>query len=175
MLSPSGHWTWYWDDSADKLAIQLDGELCMLTAYGEKQLNNKISKPEAFCLSDTEVYYECLECLQINCQYLSEAEKVQICLNACAAKKFHKAVPLKSWFYDVQNASVHSELVATVSAHSQGTVLITEYDTHSATCMLLDKNFSLTENKVLSQFSLIKVSTDRLQRLTVDNFQQKYA
>lgn len=175
MLTPGGNWQWYWEEDVNRLAIRLQDDLCLVTAYCKKSIRDHVACDLAFSLSDTQTYYSCMETLQLMCPHLSDAEQVQISLNACAAIKFHKPVGLKSWFFQTQSGYLNTCKLADVCAESSASVLILEQEGIAATCMVLDKSLAITSSKTVEQFSLIKVATDRLGAITAPNLQQKSA
>lgn len=175
MLTPSGNWQWYWDIQTESLAVELDDGLCMVTAISDKLLSRRVEASIAFNLDDTDTFYATLEALEIYCPNLSSAQCVQICLNACAAKQFHKPVGMKSWFFDEQGDCQAVTAISTIQAQEQGHVLVLETGSNSTTCMLIDKEIKLNEQKTLDQFTVIKVATNRLMSVETSVWQQKYA
>lgn len=176
MLTPSGTWQWYWDQETDCLSVELDGGLCMVTAITSKTANHVINSALAFSLENTQVYYSAMEALDSFCPHLSKAQAVQISLNACAIKQFHKPVGLKSWYFDEQSKVNQLPCaIASLKAVNKADVLVLEEDVISSTCMLIGEKIVLAENKTVGQFSVLKVASNRLIFAEPCIEQQKYA
>jgi hypothetical protein len=175
MFIANGNWQWFWDESAQRLAILLDQGQRLATAYSAKMLNIQNILPSPFSMSQMETYTQLedkIDCLPMD---LSDLQKTQIAINGTAALAFHKPTPLKSWYFRQQHQSTLVDIATLESEYDCGVVLVLETTGIICTCMLLSEYLMITDNKKLLQFGLVKVNSDRLVPIEMPQYSKQSA
>lgn len=114
--------------------------------------------------SDFQTYKEALDALD-----LTEGYKSQLILNCVAAKRFHKPVQPKSWFFNHQGACEEQPNVGDIMQLSNdfnhGLFMVLEVGESASLCANIKlEEFYLTSSKSLGFSEAIKVMHDRMQR-----------
>ncbi|MGC9421510.1 MULTISPECIES: cell division protein ZapC [Vibrio] len=166
MLKPSDKWRWYYSDSEGYLMLDLGEEMVFRTNLSRNLLvdcafaENHFSVDDA---SDYQTYKECVSGLD-----LPEPRKVELALYCVAAKRFHKPVQPRSWFFDYQQsddelAPQEGDMVSLLNGHNQGYFIVLEVGESASLCALVDlQPFILTGSKTLEFGQVIKVMHDRM-------------
>lgn len=121
--------------------------------------------------SDFQTYKEALEALD-----LDEGYKAQLILNCVAAKRFHKPVQPKSWFFNHQGGADEQPKIGDIVQLSNdfncGLFIVLEVGDNASLCAQVELDeFHLTSNKSLGFSEAIKVMHDRMMPYQV---QQAY-
>ncbi len=97
MLKPSDKWNWYFDEHKACLMLDLGEEMIFQTNLSRKLLVNCAFSKNEFTVDDAsafQTFNERIRCLDIN-----EYRQAELTLYCVAAKRFHKPVQPKSWFF----------------------------------------------------------------------------
>ena len=164
MLKPRDNWTWYFDDKENRLMLDLGEDMLFKTNLCRKRLVDHAIDVNTFCVDDAtsyQVYLESLSCLD-----LSQPRQTELALYCVAAKRFHKPVQPKSWFFDegyFDNQAAEGDIVTLANANGKGQFIVLEVN--DGVCLLarvsLD-GFLLREGKTLAFGEPIKVMQDRI-------------
>lgn len=175
MFLANGNWHWYWDESAQRLAILLDHGQRLVTAYGKKELRGQNFVPTQFSMSHMQIYTQLEDKIDSLPMDLNELQQTQIAINGTAALAFHKPVPLKSWYFVQHQRPISLDFASIETDQDCGVVLVLETTANISTCMLLSEYLLITDNKKLLQFGLVKVNSDRLVSIDMPHLAQKSA
>jgi cell division protein ZapC len=108
-----------------------------------------------------QTYNERIRCLDIN-----EYRQAELTLYCVAAKRFHKPVQPKSWFFDAQACDHEPEegdMVFLTNQHSEGVFIVLEAGDTSSLCAYVgQEEFLLNGSKALGFGQPIKVMHDRM-------------
>ncbi|OIQ26370.1 MAG: cell division protein ZapC [Vibrio sp. MedPE-SWchi] len=103
---------------------------------------------------------------QISLLPLSEPRQAELALYCVAAKRFHKPVQPKSWFFDAQHGDCmpsEGDIVRLSNQHSDGCFIILEVGESASLVASIDiEVFELTSTKQLVFGQAIKVMHDRM-------------
>ncbi|MFV0446909.1 MAG: cell division protein ZapC [Vibrio sp.] len=164
MLKPSDRWNWYYSDSEGYLMLELGEDMVFRTNLSSNLLVDCAFSSNQFTVddaSDYQTYKERIDCLNLN-----EPRKVELVLYCVAAKRFHKPVQPRSWFFDYQSSGFspeEGEIVSLVNSHGRGYFIVLEVGDNASLCALVDLNdFSLNASKQLRFGQVIKVMHDRM-------------
>ncbi|MBW3697008.1 cell division protein ZapC [Vibrio sp. T187] len=165
MLKPSDTWSWYYDEQHSSLMLNLGQDMLFKTNLVKKTLVQCAFQDNEFTVDDASSYQTFKE--KISGLDLSEPRQAELTLYCVAAKRFHKPVQPKSWFFDTQFDS-HEEpqegdIVRLSNDLSQGHFIVLEVGDSSSLCALIElEEFSLTSSKSLRFGDYIKVMHDRM-------------
>lgn len=164
MLKPSDTWIWYMDEDEGSLMLDLGDEMVFKTNLSRKLLVDCAMGQNNFTVDDASAFQTFKD--QIGILGLSEPRQAELTLYCVAAKRFHKPVQPKSWFFDHQNGSYQpqeGDLVRLVNQHSEGFFIVLEVGESASLCALVDlESFSLTPSKGVQFGQSIKVMHDRM-------------
>lgn len=164
ILVPNDNWQWNYDDKSDSLLLDLSDRMQFTTAYRGKLLTPQAKVSCQFTLDDASHYYHLLEC--IGELPFSEAERVQIVLNAVAAICFAKPQMPQSWHFRefnlLREAPLFGEVVTLVSGYGHQDFLVIEAGETASVCMLLNGSLQLSDDKELQAHNHIKVMNNRI-------------
>ncbi|MCC2604362.1 cell division protein ZapC domain-containing protein [Planctobacterium marinum] len=174
-LLPSPHWQWELDPEFKCLTLNLDTGHKVVTGIAAKQLRDKDLSSVAFSVTDTEIYNELVEYIEISVFNQWPELAFQVVINATAALVFHKEIAAKNWLYqenvDANSMSVTIPGLASVTSRFDGAdILLLNPEGHYVLAMLLQP-YQINETKQLAAFSLIKVGVDRLFAFTGDSLE----
>ncbi|MGL4830245.1 MAG: cell division protein ZapC [Vibrio sp.] len=177
MLKPSDKWSWYYSDSEGYLMLNLGDEMLFRTNLSRNLLvdcafiENHFTVDDA---SDFQLYKERITCLP-----LSEPRKAELALYCVAAKRFHKPVQPKSWFFDSQGIGYSPEQGELLSLHNvlnDGVFIALEVGENATLCAYTDLvPFALNDSKTLEFGQVIKVMHDRMSDANTLFFTQQMA
>ena len=170
LLMPKGDWQWSYNDAYNTLSVSLGSELEFLTPYQQKLLIPDALSTAEFSMEHAKFYISMVERLY-HALSLSEAEVVQIALNATAAHFLLQPQMPKSWFFEACDECVYCEVgklfeLAT-HHHQRVLVLVVENGFQAAQVLLLSDGCKLSDAKSMSKFDTIKVMHNRLQPIKV--------
>ncbi len=164
MLKPSDKWNWYFDEHKACLMLDLGEEMIFQTNLCRKLLVNCAFSENEFTVDDAsafQTYNERIRCLDIN-----EYRQAELTLYCVAAKRFHKPVQPKSWFFDAQACEHEPEegdMVFLTNQHSEGVFIVLEAGDTSSLCAYVgQEEFLLNGSKALGFGQPIKVMHDRM-------------
>ncbi|MDN3610068.1 cell division protein ZapC [Vibrio ostreicida] len=165
MLKPSDKWTWYYDDAEQHLMLELGDDMVFKTNLSQKLMVDCAIGVNEFSVDDAcsyQIYKE-----QISHLDLSEPRRTELALYCVAAKRFHKPVQPKSWFFDCQPESptcpVEGDVVYLSNSNSQGYFLVLEVGESASLCTYINlQSFTLNSAKSLVFGQAIKVMHDRM-------------
>ncbi|WP_047047985.1 cell division protein ZapC [Vibrio mexicanus] len=174
MLKPSDKWTWYYDDKASHLMLDLGDNMLFKTNLSNKLLVKCALDVNEFTVDDASSYQTFKE--QISYLQLSEPRQAELALYCVAAKRFHKPVQPKSWFFDscsiVGDEPQEGDIVQLSNSLNKGYFIVLESGEASSLCAYVDlEEFQLNPSKALVFGQAIKVMHDRMivvnEQLTV--------
>ncbi|MCF6453454.1 cell division protein ZapC [Vibrio sp. MMG022] len=164
MLKPSDKWNWYFDEHKACLMLDLGEEMIFQTNLCRKLLVNCAFSENEFTVDDAsafQTYNERIRCLDIN-----EYRQAELTLYCVAAKRFHKPVQPKSWFFDAQacdHKPEEGDMVFLTNEHSEGVFIVLEAGDTSSFCAYVgQEEFLLNGSKALGFGQPIKVMHDRM-------------
>ncbi|WP_428772506.1 cell division protein ZapC [Vibrio sp.] len=165
MLKPSDKWTWYYDDREGHLMLDLGDDMIFKTNLPEKLLVDCAIGINEFSVDDASAFQTFKE--QLAQLPLSEPRQAELALYCAAAKRFHKPVQPKSWFFDAQLSSEiapeEGDIIELSNAYNRSPFIVLEVGETASLCALIDlESFKLTANKQLIFGQAIKVMHDRM-------------
>jgi len=165
MLKPSDTWNWYYDEQHGSLMLNLGQDMLFKTNLAKKTLVQCAFQENEFTVDDASSYQTFKE--RISGLELSEPRQAELTLYCVAAKRFHKPVQPKSWFFDTQtnhhNSPNEGDIVQLSNDMSSGLFIVLEVGESSSLCASIElEDFALSGNKVLQFGEFIKVMHDRM-------------
>lgn len=166
MLKPSDKWSWYYSDSEGYLMLDLGEDMVFRTNLNRNLLVDCAFSDNHFTVDDASDYQSYKE--RIVGLKLPEPRKVELALYCVAAKRFHKPVQPKSWFFDYQQLEMESnpqegDIISLVNEYGQGYFIVLEVGESASLCALVDLTpFILNGSKTLEFGQVIKVMHDRM-------------
>ncbi|TVL40969.1 cell division protein ZapC [Shewanella algae] len=167
LLMPSRDWQWRYNDSYGVLSVSLGSEMEFLTPYKAKTLIPDAMKEAEFSVEHAKFYIDLLDRLTKSLS-LTDAQVVQLALNATAAHFMQKPQMPKSWFFDTSAVCVYSEPGKMFDLKCRGErvlVMVVETGLQASLVMMLANECRLSDVKTLTRFETIKVMHDRLHPL----------
>ncbi|EEZ87067.1 conserved hypothetical protein [Vibrio harveyi 1DA3] len=144
--------------------LDLGEEMIFQTNLCRKLLVNCAFSDNEFTVDDAsafQTYNERIRCLDIN-----EYRQAELTLYCVAAKRFHKPVQPKSWFFDAQcdgHEPEEGDMVFLTNRYSEGVFVVLEPGETSSLCAYVgQEEFLLDGNKTLQFGQPIKVMHDRM-------------
>lgn len=174
MLQANADWYWFFDQETKTLRLDMAQYVFVSACMVKKLLPQATqyfideNKSAPFNVDDTQIYTEFYAYLEDEL-HLSEAQCVQISLNALAHIKYTVIGQPKSWYFTPVN--VNQLNIANIQTRSlvklntqldQADFLVLDNQNDFSVVMLLSAKIALTEHKILKQFDIIKVSNDRI-------------
>ncbi|EKO3594726.1 cell division protein ZapC [Vibrio metschnikovii] len=165
MLKPSDKWSWYYSDSEGYLMLDLGQEMVFRTNLSRNLLVDSAFSNPSFTVDDASDYQTYKE--RVSGLQLTEPRQVELALYCVAAKRFHKPVQPKSWFFDYQSATdikpEEGDIVSLVNSFNQGFFIVLEVGESASLCVLIElAPFTLSSTKQLEFGQVIKVMHDRM-------------
>ncbi|MGD8172595.1 cell division protein ZapC [Vibrio sp. TRT 21S02] len=164
MLKPSERWTWYYEDREGHLMLDLGNDMVFKTNLSRKLIVDCAIGINEFSVDDAaafEVYKEQIALLDI-----SEPRQAELALYCVAAKRFHKPVQPKSWFFDcISDGAVPQEgdFIYLSNSYGGGYFLVLEVGESASLCASINLDtFVLSSAKELVFGEAIKVMHDRM-------------
>ncbi|WP_114764459.1 cell division protein ZapC domain-containing protein [Vibrio rhodolitus] len=166
MLKPSDKWTWYYDDANQHLMLDLGNEMVFKTNLCRKLIVECAIGVNEFTVDDASAFQTYKE--QISHLGFSEPRQAELALYCVAAKRFHKPVQPKSWFFDcLSDGSIlpeEGDFVRLENTHGAGVFIVLEVGDSASLCASINLDeFSLNGIKALAFGQAIKVMHDRMQ------------
>lgn len=163
---PKSNWQWSFDEQKSLLTLQM-GDVTFDIVYKLNMLVSPEQNQIPFTVEDVTRYTELLEHNALT-HYQPEFA-CQIILHILAIELFHKPIMPKSWLFsvaDVDNRH-HIDLLSHVvltakGGHESAHYLVLEDEQDFVLCMLIDPVHQLSARKSLSQFQIVKVTSDKL-------------
>lgn len=144
--------------------LDLGEEMIFQTNLSRKLLVNCAFSKNEFTVDDAsafQTFNERIRCLDIN-----EYRQAELTLYCVAAKRFHKPVQPKSWFFDAQSTGHEPEegdMVFLSNRYSEGVFIVLEPGEASSLCAYVgQEEFILDGHKTLQFGQPIKVMHDRM-------------
>ncbi|WP_082016366.1 cell division protein ZapC [Vibrio sinaloensis] len=165
MLKPSDKWTWYYDDSEGHLMLDLGDGMLFKTNLPRKLIVECAIGINEFSVDDASAYQTYKE--QIALLGLSEPRQAELALYCVAAKRFHKPVQPKSWFFDSLSdgnlALEEGDFVQLSTSSGSSSFIVIEVGEYASLCVSVSLDeFQLNGIKSLSFGEAIKVMHDRM-------------
>jgi cell division protein ZapC len=166
MLKPNDKWTWYYDDTEQHLMLDLGDTMVFKTNLPRKLIVECAIGINEFSVDDASAYQTYKE--QISLLGLSEPRQAELALYCAAAKRFHKPVQPKSWFFDCQSsdeiAPEEGDFVHLCNGYSEGYFIVLEVGESASLCASVNLyEFELNGVKSLEFGQAIKVMHDRMK------------
>jgi cell division protein ZapC len=165
MRKPSDTWSWYYDEQQCSLMLNLGEDMIFKTNLVRNKLVDCAFKENEFTVDDASSYQTFKE--QISGLELSEPRQAELALYCVAAKRFHKPVQPKSWFFESQiqghECPEEGDIVRMNNQYSLGYFIVLEVGENASLCASVDLDeFNLTSSKALQFGDSIKVMHDRM-------------
>ncbi|WP_165862867.1 cell division protein ZapC [Vibrio sinensis] len=165
MLKPSDKWTWYYDNTEGHLMLDLGCDMVFKTNLSHKLIVNCAIGINEFSVDDASAYQTYKE--QIALLDISVPRQTELALYCVAAKRFHKPVQPKSWFFDcLSNGDLEPEegdLIKLSNAFGEGYFIVLEVGESASLCASIGLGeFVLNGSKSLQFGQPIKVMHDRM-------------
>ncbi|MGL5291188.1 MAG: cell division protein ZapC [Vibrionaceae bacterium] len=164
MLKPTDAWKWYFDPRLQSLMLDLGEEMVFRVAIEKKYLIPDAFASSSFSVVDATLfrkYWDSADKLE-----LPIPRKAELALNAVAARRFHKPLLPKSWFFSSQLSPATpkvGDLAKIVTNGVSATVLLIENEGNASLCMLAqEQSLILSQEKTMHFCEPIKVMNDRL-------------
>ncbi|WP_070963410.1 cell division protein ZapC [Vibrio sonorensis] len=171
MLKPSDKWTWYYDDREGTLMLDLGDDMIFQTNLSRKLIVDCAIGINEFSVEDAAAFMTYRE--QISALPLSEPRQAELALYCVAAKRFHKPVQPKSWFFDSlcdgENHLQEGDFVQLSNQYGQGLFIVLEVGSSASLCASVQiEEFALNGSKSLVFGQSIKVMHDRMQMVNLN-------
>ncbi|GIU48059.1 cell division protein ZapC [Shewanella sairae] len=169
LLMPKRDWQWRYNETHQVLSVSLGDDMEFLSPYKLKSLIPDAKQPMEFSVEHAKFYIDLVDRLSKTLS-LTDAQLVQIALNATAAHFLLKPQMPKSWFFNVSHQCVYSDvgkLFQLTSTEHSVVAMVIESGLQASLVMIMSAECRLTESKSLKQFETIKVMHDRLAPLPV--------
>nr|WP_174238891.1 cell division protein ZapC [Vibrio taketomensis] len=168
MLKPSDKWTWYYDDAEQHLMLDLGNTMLFKTNLSRKHIVECAVGINEFSVDDATAFQTYKD--QISHLDLSEPRQAELALYCVAAKRFHKPVQPKSWFFNsLSDGSLTPEegdFVRLETNHTRGAFIVLEVGECASLCASINlDDFDLNGIKSLKFGEAIKVMHDRMQNI----------
>ena len=165
ILKPSDKWTWYYDDAEQHLMLDLGDDIVFRTNLSKKLIVDCAIGINEFSVDDASAFQTYRE--QISLLNLSEPRQAELALYCAAAKRFHKPVQPKSWFFNPASDGGYTpeegDFVQLSNDYSEGYFIVLEVGDSASLCSLVCQNsFILDGVKSLKFGQAIKVMHDRM-------------
>ncbi|PMH46500.1 cell division protein ZapC [Vibrio sp. 10N.286.49.B3] len=164
MLKPSNTWNWYYEENKQTLMLDLGDDLVFQTNLARKLLVNCALSANEFTVDDATSFQTFRD--PIHSLSLSEPRQAELTLYCVAAKRFHKPVQPRSWFFDHQSegyAPQEADVIRLVNQYGSGLFIVLEVGDGSSLCTFVElEEMELTSAKSLKFGDSIKVMHDRM-------------
>ncbi|NUF48438.1 cell division protein ZapC [Gilliamella sp. ESL0250] len=181
---PTDCWRWYFDSEYDSLMLEVSSEMLFRSCYPSKMLIPDVFGEFSFSVSDATSYYQ----FRDGCQLLdlTDAQKIELSINAIVAANFLKPQMPKSWYFSQQPMLYVPKVadVVEVSLQEGGQkvyLMIVEAGENASLCIIAQPSF-VAMSKTFMFSEAIKVMNDRLKPVeekliaqipVLDNFEFK--
>ncbi|MBE1301662.1 MAG: hypothetical protein GJ680_17375 [Alteromonadaceae bacterium] len=156
------NWFWYVDNDKASLYVNLGQLGKVQTSVTTKLLCDKAFESRNFSVEDTRLYNLFLEKLERSELWAEQNFVFALIFNAIACSQFHKEIKSKNWYYLDNPLPQNTELLMRIkSKYAETQVMILAQEKAYVTVVLLS-SLLLDETKTLPQFSLQKLSVEKL-------------
>ncbi|KJF80902.1 cell division protein ZapC [Photobacterium angustum] len=176
MLKPDNSWKWYFDAEMNSLMLELNDDMLFRVSLPSKLLTPEAKISDIFNVDDIEAYQNFQE--QIAHLPISAARKCELALNATAARRFHKPMMPKSWYFVPQQGvePLQGQVITLMTASCNAHYVVIENSGVASLCMLADvATVDLDGVKSMEFCETIKVMNDRMSPCSVENEQRHFA
>lgn len=164
-LKPDDRWQWYYDDTQDRMMLDLTEGLHFRSRFPGKMLTPDAFESQNFCVDDAASFFNFDEkCRDVDFNHQQRAELV---LNALVASRFLKPLMPKSWHFLACHSGWQPEagqLAETTLSDTRQAVrlLVVESGSSAALCVVAQTSLELSGKKLLLG-EAIKIMNDRLR------------
>ncbi|MCO6524628.1 MAG: cell division protein ZapC [Candidatus Schmidhempelia sp.] len=163
-VRPTENWYWYFDHSLDSLMLNLSQDMIFRSRFTKKMIVADAFVENRFSIEDAATYYQLYE--SCNLFSLAEPHKVELVLNALAARNFLKPQMPRSWYFFQQPYSYSPERGEAVctqlcNSHQFIDLLTIDISDNASLCVIAQKSANLA-GKILNLGDVIKIMHDRL-------------
>lgn len=171
---PTDSWRWYFDSEYDCLMLEVSDEMLFRSCYPSKMLIPDVFREFPFSVSDATAYYQFHDsCQALN---LTDAQKIELSINAIIAANFIKPQMPKSWYFIQKPKFFIPKMADIVEVNMQEGgqkvyLMVVEPGDNASLCIIAQPTF-MAMNKTFCFAEAIKVMNDRLAPLhhsEVDN------
>lgn len=172
MLKPNDDWTWFFDDSSKRLRLDLGQDLVFQPNLARKLLVDCAFQVNQFTVDDASAFQTYRE--RLSTQPISSYRQDELALHCVAARRFHKPVQPKSWYFQNQYADFKPEegtFVELFTEQARGLFIVVEVgENASLLCYVEAEELPLTSSKGLQFGECIKVMHDRMSCVEEHSF-----
>ncbi len=169
MLKLSDTWNWYYDHSKATLMLELDDGMLFQSNLKAKDSVPCTFQHNQFNVDDAQAYNQYYH--SIAALPLSAPRQTELNLNCVAAKRFHKPVQPKSWFFDSAEGAANvcdGMLVELGNVHNHGLFIVVDAgESASIVAYTALEDFYLTETKSIQFGAMMKVMHDRMTLVSI--------
>ncbi|MCL9783111.1 cell division protein ZapC [Vibrio sp. S4M6] len=164
MLKPSDKWAWYYDEREGYLMLDLGDDIVFKTNLPKKLLVDCAFGINEFSVDDASAFQTFRE--QIATLDIDEPRQAELTLYCVAAKRFHKTVQPRSWFFDrashSSDAPEEGDIIYLENQHNRGHFIVLDVGDSASLCSFIDlEDYILAPGKELEFGQAIKVMHDR--------------
>ncbi|NLS12555.1 cell division protein ZapC [Vibrio sp. SM6] len=164
MLKPSDKWTWFYDNTSSCLMLDLGDELLFRANLASRWLVDYAFQNNQFTVDDASAFQSYRE--RLSELPITPYRQEELALYCVAAKRFHKPVQPKSWFFEAQGYDAphqDGDVVILKSAYQAGHFIVVEAgESASLLCYVDIEPMTLTDSKSMKFGDFIKVMHDRI-------------
>ncbi|MDV7104371.1 cell division protein ZapC [Vibrio sp. TH_r3] len=164
MLKPRDTWNWFYDEQEKALMLDLGNDMLFRVNIPNKLLVDCAYTDTDFTVDDASAFQEFKQ--KASKLDLSEPRQAELTLNCVAAKRFHKPVLPKSWFFDLQETDYvpcEGDIIHLKNRYGEGYFMVIEVGDNASLCALVeDAPFTLDGCKELKFGEAIKVMHNRM-------------
>ncbi len=165
MLKPQDTWNWFFDERENALMLDLGSDMLFRANLPKKLLVDCAFYEADFSVDDASAFQ--IFKGKASRFELSEARQAELALNCVAAKRFHKPVQPKSWFFEPQGDDHYcpdeGDIVHLKNQYGEGCFMVIEVCENASLCALIEpEEFVLDGNKELRFGEAIKVMHNRM-------------
>jgi len=165
MLKPNDTWKWFFEERKDTLMLDLGNDMLFKVNLPKKLLVDCALRNNEFTVDDASAFQTFKE--QAELLELSVPRQAELVLNCVAAKRFHKPVQPKSWFFDLKGEGYlpnEGDIVHLHNKYGQGYFMVIEVCETASLCSFIEQGeFVLDGRKSLTLGQPIKVMHDRME------------
>ncbi|WP_294613970.1 cell division protein ZapC [uncultured Gilliamella sp.] len=161
---PTDCWRWYFDSKYDCLMLEVSDEMLFRSCYPSKMLIPDVFSDFPFSVSDATAYYQFYD----SCQslQLTQAQQIELSINAIIAANFLKPQMPKSWYFVQQPKFFIPKVADIVEVNIQEGgqkvyLLVVEAAKNASLCIIAQPTF-VAMNKTFYFAEAIKVMNNRL-------------